>query len=42
LFAGENPRIRLPHASQPVLVNVVDEAVMRRLEHPEQLAQELF
>jgi hypothetical protein len=42
LLVGENAGIRPPHVSQPVLVNVVYEAPVRWLEHPEQLAQELF
>ena len=39
---GENPGVRVPHVSQPVLVNIVDKALVRWLEHPEQLTQELF
>jgi hypothetical protein len=37
LFVGKNPWVRLPHVGQPVPVNIVDKALVRRLEHPEQL-----
>jgi hypothetical protein len=40
LFVGKHPWVRLPYVGQPVLVNIVDKALVRRLEHPEQLAQE--
>jgi hypothetical protein len=42
LLVGQNPRISLPHMSQPVFVDVVDQALMWRLEHPEELGQELL
>jgi hypothetical protein len=43
LFVGENPGIRLPHVSYAVLVNIVDKALVRWLEHPEQFTlSELF
>jgi hypothetical protein len=41
-FVGEHPGVSPPHVGQPVLVNVVDKALVRWLEHPEQFTQELF
>ena len=39
-LAEKHPGVRLPHVGRPVLVNVVEEALMRWFEHPEQFAQE--
>ncbi len=33
LLVGKHPRIRLPHSSQPVFVNVIYKALMRWFEH---------
>src|SRR3712207_5777282 len=34
LFVGKHPRIRLPHTSQPVFVNVIYKALIRWFVHP--------
>src|SRR5215203_2754912 len=40
LLVGKHPGVRLPNVSQAIFVNIVDKALVRWLEHPEQFTQE--